>query len=58
MTFLHKATLGGQAIYKWPRQMTLMMFMYQISFFRPVPLEGVHLTFPFRAVLEEIEGCF
>ena len=49
MTFFHKATVGGQAVYKWPKTNDIDDVHVSNIFFRPVTLEGV---FDFS-----IQGC-
>ena len=40
MTFLHKATVGEQAVYKWPKTDDSDDVHVSNIFFRPVTLEG------------------
>ena len=56
MKFLHKATVGGQAVYKWPKTDDIDHVHVSNIFFGPVKLEGV-FEFSIPA-LKEIEGCF
>ena len=41
MAFLHKATVGGQAVYKWPKTGDIDDVHKSNNFFSPVSLENV-----------------
>ena len=55
--FYTKQRLVDKLSTNGPRQMALMMFMYKISFFRPVTLEGVFLLFHSGLLLRKLKGA-